>query len=69
MKTKTKAILLAFIIIGSSILSGCWNYREIDDYSLIAGIAIDKGEEDNYEMLFEIIDVHEEGKHRLNHIF
>jgi spore germination protein KC len=62
MKTKTKAILLAFIIIGSSILSGCWNYREIDDYSLIAGIAIDKGGEDNYEMLFEIIDVHEEGK-------
>lgn len=62
MKTKTKVILLALILIDTLILSGCWNYREIDYYSLIGGIAIDKGEEDNYEILFEIIDVRGEGQ-------
>lgn len=28
---------------------GCWNYKELDDYSIITGIAIDK-EKDDYEV-------------------
>ena len=28
---------------------GCWNYKELDDYSIINGIAIDK-KDDKYEV-------------------
>ncbi|MGG6313060.1 Ger(x)C family spore germination protein [Paenibacillus macerans] len=38
-------------------LTGCWNYREVDKVSTVAGIAIDKGEKDNEIMLtVEVVD-------------
>lgn len=30
-------------------VSGCWNYKELDDYSIVTGIAIDKSKDD-YEV-------------------
>ena len=41
-----KFIILIILIFG---VCGCWNYKELDDYSIINGIAIDKNE-DNYEV-------------------
>jgi hypothetical protein len=44
---KWKRMVLAFV---SSILLmstvGCWNYIEIEDMSIVAGVAIDKGPSD-----------------------
>lgn len=35
-------VLIILIIFNTSICSSCWNYREINDMSLILGLAIDK---------------------------
>lgn len=41
-----KLIILIVLLFG---VCGCWNYKELDDYSIITGIAIDK-DEDKYEV-------------------
>lgn len=55
---KIRVILLIFIIFINSILAaGCWNYKEVNDMSIVAGIAIDKGITNQYEMTVEIIQI------------
>lgn len=41
-----KLIILLLLLFG---VCGCWNYKELDDYSIITGIAIDKNE-NKYEV-------------------
>ena len=41
-----KFIILILLLFGTC---GCWNYKELDDYSIINGIAIDKTD-DKYEV-------------------
>jgi len=41
-----KIILLIFILFS---VSGCWNYKELDDYSIVTGMSIDKSG-DEYEV-------------------
>ncbi len=49
--------LLAFtIFVMVSLLTGCWNYREIESVSIVAGAAIDK-ENDEYRITLETIDI------------
>lgn len=59
---KTKILLFILIIINITALSGCWNYRETEDISIVAGLAIDKGNAGEYILTFEIADLHEAGK-------
>lgn len=40
-----RLIILLLLLFG---VCGCWNYKELDDYSIITGIAIDK-KDDKYE--------------------
>lgn len=55
---KIKIILLAFLILTNTIVfTGCWNYREIDELSIVAGVAIDKGEEGQIKMTVEIVQI------------
>lgn len=50
---KTLCIMLAFFNI--FILSGCWNYREIDRLAIIGGLAIDKDDiENKYKITVEV---------------
>lgn len=54
---KIKVILLSFIIIlNTSMVSGCWNYRETDQLFIVAGMAIDKGKDDDIEMTLELVE-------------
>jgi len=49
---------MIFIIIFSCfLLSGCWNYREIDDLGIVAGVAIDEGFEKKYKFTIEVVYV------------
>ena len=41
-----KKIILSLFILFS--LTGCWNYNELNDYSIVSGVAIDK-KDDKYE--------------------
>lgn len=59
---KRVSFLLVLFIINTTMLSGCWNYKEINQFSIVAGIAVDKGEEDKYKLTIEIIDMHEGGR-------
>lgn len=55
---KIRIFFLIFILLMNSILTtGCWNYREIDELSIVAGVAIDKGEDNAFQMTVEIIQI------------
>lgn len=58
----SKSISILLILIFTVNLTGCWNYREIESMSIVAGVAIDKSQTSKqYEMTAEIIDI-ESGK-------
>lgn len=62
MKINKKIYILLFFIFISTNLSSCWNYREINDMSIVSGVAIDKGGADGkYEVTVELIDI-QQGK-------
>lgn len=55
---KIKTILLLLILLINSIINtGCWNYREVDKFSIVAGVAIDKGKNNQFQMTVEIIEI------------
>ena len=37
-----KKIIFSFIVV--LLTSGCWNYKELNEYSIVTGIAIDKSD-------------------------
>ena len=41
-----KMFLIVFIISIGLTMSGCWDYQEINNVTNVAGIALDKGEEE-----------------------
>ena len=56
MLIKVKSVFLCIIILSNSImLTGCWNYREVESLSIVAGTAIDKGENARYRLTVEIV--------------
>lgn len=51
---KTVALMLLLAI--TALLSGCWNYREIESLSIVAGAGIDRSSETNeYTMYIEVV--------------
>lgn len=57
MKLLRRLLLSAVIISTALIISGCWNYRELNELSLISGIAIDWNEETKeYQLTAEIVE-------------
>jgi spore germination protein KC len=52
---KSILLLLVWAVLALS-LTGCWNYREIDDMAIVAGVAIDKNEDGKLELTVEIVD-------------
>lgn len=58
MGRRIKTLLLILLISLYPFLSGgCWNYREIDDMAIIAGVAVDKGEEHRYLVTMEVVEL------------
>lgn len=59
MKNKLRIMLLALIVfINCILLSGCWNYREIEKLSIVAGFAIDKDSDTgNFKITAELVNV------------
>lgn len=43
-------------------MAGCWDREELDEISIVTGIAVDKGEEKKYRMTVEVINSAEFGK-------
>lgn len=53
-----KLRLMAALCVFAVFLSGCWDYRGLDELSIVAGIAIDRNENNPewYMLSFEIVD-------------
>lgn len=55
---KLKIVLIMLIIIVNLVfITGCWNYREIDELSIVAGMAIDKGVKERFQITIEVIKI------------
>jgi len=50
-------MLLLLISLSMLFLSGCWNYREIDEMAIVVGVAVDKGINKNYLVTMEIVEL------------
>lgn len=51
-------IFILTLILISILLTGCWNYREIDKLAIVSGIAVDKpNSNEGYEVTAEVINV------------
>jgi spore germination protein KC len=55
MKNRKWIWLTILILLNGIFIPGCWNYREVEKLAIIAGVAIDKGENNPYKITFEII--------------
>jgi spore germination protein KC len=55
MKRGIRLGLLTLIIFSPMIISGCWNYREVDQLLVVAGVALDKGKTERYAVTVEVI--------------
>lgn len=62
MKKKKLGLLILMIIMCPILLSGCWDYKEIDQLAIVAGVAIDKDEiSSKYIVTAEIITTQMQG--------
>ena len=53
---KISVLLMAFLL--PVLLSGCWDYREVESLTLVAGMAIDRGQNGGkYHLTFECIQM------------
>jgi spore germination protein KC len=57
MKYRKWLLLTIVILLNGIFISGCWNYREVEKLAIVAGVAIDKGENNPYKITFEILQV------------
>lgn len=57
-----RMLFLILLIINTTTFTGCWNYREINQLSIVAGMAVDKSETGKYILTVEIVDLHEGGR-------
>ena len=55
--SKLRVILICTLIATVSLFpSGCWNYREINFLTMVAGIAVDKLPDGRFLVTFESVD-------------
>lgn len=56
-----KCFLVLLLSVNMIFLSGCWNYRDLENLSIVAGMAIDQGKEGyKYHVTFELLDAAQE---------
>lgn len=54
MKKIRITLLVLMILISATVITGCWNYREVDKLSIVAGVAVDKGIKNQVQMTVEL---------------
>lgn len=57
MKSRIYILLPIIILLQTTTMTGCWNYREIDKLTIVAGVAIDKGKNHKYQITIETIEI------------
>lgn len=54
---KLKVIVIFLLTISTIFTTGCWNYREVESLSIVAGVGIDKSERQKYHLTFDLVDM------------
>lgn len=63
MKVKRRPLILLLVLFSTIFFSGCWNYNDIEKYSLVAGFAIDRDKKENkYIVNVEVLNFEMTGK-------
>ncbi len=57
MNTVRKILFSLLIFLHPIMFTGCWNYREIDQMAVVAGVAIDKGTNEKFSITLETVEV------------
>ena len=57
MKIVRLTILALILCLSPLLAAGCWNYREIDELAVVAGVAVDKANNGNYIITSEVIQI------------
>ncbi|MDP4084130.1 MAG: Ger(x)C family spore germination protein [Bacillota bacterium] len=57
MKSIKYLILSNMIFLNMFFLTGCWNYREVEKLAVVAGVAIDKGKNNQFIVTTEVIQI------------
>lgn len=55
MRIRKEFWLLLVVLLCLSLVTGCWNYREIEEMMIVGGVAIDKGQNGQYLITVETI--------------
>ncbi len=55
-------IACALVLLCCASLSGCWDYRGLDEIDIVTGIAVDKDTSGVYRLTIEIVDTHGSAK-------
>ncbi|OAA92444.1 MULTISPECIES: Ger(x)C family spore germination protein [Clostridium] len=63
MKIKRRILSILLVLLSSVTLCGCWNYVDIEKYSLVTGLSLDKDKKNNkYVVNAEILNFQMSGK-------
>ncbi|NLX64192.1 MAG: Ger(x)C family spore germination protein [Clostridiaceae bacterium] len=57
MNSLKKLLTLLYVILFIMLCTACWDYREVDRLTIVAGIAIDKAYDDDLLLTFEVADL------------
>ncbi|MDF2519532.1 MAG: germination protein Ger(X)C family [Clostridia bacterium] len=57
MISKVNKAVLAFLILVIMLTTGCWNYREVEQLAIVAGVALDKNEDGTLQVTVETVDI------------
>ncbi|HEX3032337.1 MAG TPA: Ger(x)C family spore germination protein [Bacillota bacterium] len=57
LKLIKQALLVLLMVIVAMLAASCWNYREIEDLSIVSGVALDPAAKGSYEMTVEIVEM------------
>jgi spore germination protein KC len=62
LKRNKALLLIAVLLFYSVILTGCWNYKEIDELAIAAGVAVDKNTDGTVHITIEVVNISGDGK-------
>lgn len=58
MKRFVQCAVLAVLFGSLTLLTGCWNYKEVENHYIVSGMAVDEGTQGHrYHMTFEVLDI------------
>ncbi|MEW8986820.1 MAG: Ger(x)C family spore germination protein, partial [Bacillus sp. (in: firmicutes)] len=57
---------VAFSLLGCVfMLAGCWDRIELNDVSIVTGLAVDKGENSKYRLTLEVVNASQFSKNQM----